>query len=70
MFRELLKDIGGTILLLFAGIVFFACLLVFVEWRFQQDAQVFQVISGLLTGFGGAMLGLITKDKLKPPANP
>lgn len=71
MVRELIKEIGGTVLLLFGGMVFFTFVLILVEWKFPQDAQVFQVISGLLAGFGGAFFGLMTgKAKQPPPAQP
>lgn len=71
MIRDLMKEVGGTILLLFLGMVFFAFLLVFVEWRFESDAQIFQVISSLVSGFAGAFFGLMTgKARPTPPQNP
>ena len=58
-------------LVLFLGMVFFTFVLVFVEWRFPQDAQIFQVVSGLVTGFSGAFFGLMTaKRGQSPPADP
>jgi len=48
--------------LLVAGIVFFTLLLIVVSKWSPNDGQTFQVISGLLTGFGGAFFA-----RLKPP---
>lgn len=45
--------------LLFCGMIFFTGILIFVEWRFESDAQVFQVIASLLAGFSGAFFGRI-----------
>lgn len=67
---KLLDEVGGTVLLLFLGLVFFTFVLIFVEWRFQQDAQVFQVVSNLVSGFGGALLGLMSKKADKKPDSP
>lgn len=45
------------ILFMLAGlIVFFACLLIFVEHFFASDGQVFQVISNILSGIAGAFI--------------
>jgi hypothetical protein len=43
-------------LLLMGGIVFFTICLFISERFFPSDGQIFQVVSGLLTGFGGAFL--------------
>lgn len=40
--------------LLFAGMVIFAGLLIYIEHYFKDDGQLFQVISGLLTAFSGS----------------
>lgn len=71
MLRNWLKDVDGNTILLFVGVVWFTMVLVFVEYRFQQDAQIFQVVAGLVTGFSGAFLGLM-KAKIdgKTPPNP
>ena len=53
MFRR----IDPTLLLLFYGLIFFTGILIFVEHFFTSDGQVFQVISGVLTGFAGAFFG-------------
>lgn len=52
-----MKRIDPTLLLLFFGLVFFTGILIFVEKVFSTDGQVFQVISGVLTGFAGAFFG-------------
>ena len=57
-------------MLLFGGLVFFAFLLIFVEWRFNSDAQVFQVIAGVLTGFAGAFFGRMKPDSGDKPQQP
>lgn len=46
-----------VLFLLFLGTLIFAALLIFVEWKFNSDAQVFQVFAGVFTGFAGAFLG-------------
>lgn len=42
--------------------IFFTVVLVGVEYFFKEDAQVFQVIAGILTGITGACLA-----RIKPP---
>jgi hypothetical protein len=49
-----LRDIEAIDKLLFTGIVFFTLLLIAISKLSPSDVQTFQVISGLLTGFGGA----------------
>lgn len=62
------KQIDPVLYLLFIGMVFFAIILIFCEHYFMSDGQMFQVMAGLLTGFGGAFFGRInpSKDKLVP----
>lgn len=70
MIRDLLKEVGGTVLVLLLGMVFFTIVLVFVEWRFESDAQVFQVISNIVSGFAGAFFAMMTskaKNTTPPP---
>lgn len=55
----MIKDLDPNVRLLFIGTVFFAVILVFVDWLFKGEGQVFQVIAGLLTGFSGALLAMI-----------
>lgn len=45
-------------------LVFTGCLFASEHW-FPMDGQIFQVISGLLTGFGGALL-----MRVKPASKP
>lgn len=54
-----------SVLLLLAGLmIFFTVVLIGCEIKFKDDGQVFQVISGLLTGISGAFL-----MRIKPRAN-
>jgi uncharacterized membrane protein YjjP (DUF1212 family) len=64
----MLSKMDTTLLLLFTGMVFFAAVLIFVEWRFSNDAQVFQVIASLVAGFSGAFFGRINpqNESTKP----
>jgi hypothetical protein len=48
--------------LLLIGILFFTAALFYCEHRFPNDGQIFQVIAGLLTGFGGAFLAFARKE--------
>lgn len=54
--------IEPIIFLLAMMIVMFTCLLVVVEKWFNSDGQLFQVVSGMLTGLMGAFL-----MRIKPP---
>ena len=49
--------------LLFAGIVIFSVLLIFVEKFFMSDGQMFQVMAGVLTAFSGAFFGRINPSQ-------
>ena len=49
--------------LLFAGIVIFSILLIFVEKFFMSDGQMFQVMAGVLTAFSGAFFGRINPSQ-------
>jgi hypothetical protein len=51
------EPVDPVLYLLFAGMIFFTMILIGVEHFFMQDAQVFQVIAGVLTGFTGAFFG-------------
>lgn len=51
-----------VVILLFTGMIFFSGVLIFCEYQFPMDGQVFQVFSGLLTGFAGAFF-MRTKPK-------
>lgn len=53
-----------VLVLLAVMILFFTGLLVAMAKFFPTDGQTFQVISGLLTGFGGAFLA-----RIKPAGN-
>ena len=61
--------IDPVLLLLMGGITFFSMIVLFVEWKFNSDGQVFQVFSNLLSGFGGALLMRVkprTPEEEKP----
>jgi hypothetical protein len=58
--------IDPNLLLLFAGLIFFTAVLIFVELKFQNDGQVFQVIAGLITGFAGCFFGRMDPKKKEP----
>ena len=55
--------IDPVLLLLFAGLCLFTLVLIFVEWRFNSDGQIFQVVSGVLTGFAGAFFTRMNPKK-------
>lgn len=55
------SEIEGNVMLLFAGMIFFAAMLIFVEYKFQQDSVVFQAVSNILSGFAGAFFGIMSK---------
>lgn len=51
--------VDPTLMLLFLGIFAMTGILIFCEHFFASDGQIFQVISGLVTGFAGAFFGRI-----------
>lgn len=61
-----MKQIDPILMLLFSGILFFTGILFISEHYYPMDGQIFQVISGLLTGFSGAFFMGI-KNQLGPP---
>lgn len=69
MLQRWAAEVEGNVILLFLGMLFFAVLLVFVEYRFQTDAVVFQAISNILSGFAGALFGILNTKK-GPAAEP
>jgi len=52
---------------LYWGIWISVACLIFVEKFFREDAQVFQVIASVLTGFLGAFLGRVKPAAPDPP---
>lgn len=54
------EPIEPILKLLTALTVFFAVLLIGVEWLFKDDAQIFQVFSTLLAGISGALVMRVT----------
>ncbi len=56
--------------LLAVMVVFFTLLLFVAEKLFPNDGQIFQVISGLLAGYGGALLMRVKpQDKISGDPN-
>lgn len=53
--------IDPVLLLLFVGITIFTGVMIWVDHAFHDDGQIFQVCSGLVTGFAGAFF-----TRLKP----
>lgn len=47
----------------------FAGLIIFVDMRLHDDSEVFQVMAGLATGFGGAALGRVKTDSSNEPSD-
>lgn len=45
-----------VLILLFVGILFFTGMLFVADKWYPNDGQLFQVVSGLLTAFGGAFM--------------
>lgn len=58
------EGVEPIIKLMAALIVFFTLVLIFCEYVFPQDGQVFQVFCGILTGITGAIL-----IRVKPSRN-
>ena len=56
------NKIDPVLYLLAVCMLVFTGILIWVEYRFQNDGQMFQVIAGLLTGFAGSFF-----TRLKPP---
>ena len=61
-----LKDIDPVLRLLFYGMLAYTALLLFVEWRFNNDSVVFQVISSIISGFTGAFFGRMVPPHKEP----
>lgn len=57
-----------VLLLLFIGVMVFTGVIIGAERFFPNDGQLFQVLSGLVTGFAGAFFARITPQG-KPPQN-
>lgn len=52
--------------LLFIGIMLFTIVTIYVNHVFPNDGQMFQVVSGILTGFTGAFFGRMDPKKVNP----
>jgi len=62
------SEIEGNVMLLFSGIILFAVILIFVEYRFENDSVVFQAVSSILSGMAGAFFGIMSVKKGGPAA--
>jgi hypothetical protein len=62
-----IDKLDPTLKLLFVGMVFFTAILIFIEFRFRTDAQVFQVVASLVAGFSGAFFGRINPHNTATP---
>ena len=60
-----ISDLEAVDKLLFVGIVFFTIVMVGISKWSPNDGQTFQVLSGLLTGFGAAFFA-----RMKPSSRP
>ena len=61
------KGTDPVLLLLFAGLIIFTGIMIWVSHIFKDDGQIFQVISGLVTGFAGAFFARMKpQDKVAP----
>lgn len=63
--KRIIESVEPIIWVMAAFIVFFTVTLFFAEHFFGNDAQIFQVIVGQLSGFGGAFLLKVKTDKEK-----
>ncbi len=64
--RSPLKDADPVTMLLYYGIWASVAALIFAEFFFKDDPQLFQVVASVLTGFLGAFLGRVKPEG--PPA--
>lgn len=62
------KNIDPVLILLFAGMLFFTGVLVFVDYFFKSEGQVFQVICSLIAGFSGSFFTRLNPKPEKPTA--
>lgn len=65
-----LSKVDPVLWLLFLGMLVFTAILLYVEKFYPNDGQIFQVISGLVTGFAGAFFARMKPDTSKPPEPP
>lgn len=63
-----MKRMDPAVYLLAFMVVFFTAILIYVEFVFKSDGQIFQVICGMLTGFGGALLLRLKPQGEREPA--
>ena len=61
------KKIDPTILLLCYLSIFYTCVLIFVEYRFASDGQVFQVVSNTVSITIGALMGRLKPESSQHP---
>lgn len=63
------SGLDPIIRLLAVLVVFFVLVLIYACHLLPNNQQVFTVLSGLVTGFGGALLGLVRGQQV-PPIEP
>jgi hypothetical protein len=63
------NKVDYVLVCLMAGMLFFTFVLLFTEWKYPNDGQVYQTFAGLLTSFSGAFIGRIMPGSAKsaPP---
>lgn len=55
----MIQKLEPVVLLLFVGVLVFAGLLLLSDRLFHDDAQIFQVLAGVESGFAGALFARI-----------
>ena len=65
------KHLDWILVMLLAGMAFFTAVILFAEWKYPMDGQLYQTFAGLLTGFSGAFFGRITprSNRIDPPSD-
>lgn len=64
------RRIEPVLVMLFSAVIFFTLLLIAVAKFLSMDGQAFQVISGLVTGFSGALLMRVKPRGLSDDGSP
>ncbi len=59
--------IPPIVMLLFVGIFISTAVLIFVEYAFKDDGQVFQVIGALVVGFSSSFFTKLKSGETTPP---
>lgn len=61
--------IDWVLVILLGGMFFFTGIILFTEWKYPMDGQLYQTFAQLLAGFSGAFFGRITprSNRVEPP---